>query len=85
MKFKKYIATSAVAFASMALSANIAYAACATDSLPSSTAKPGGFPERALTMVVPYGPAGGSGHSRDSCHASQSNVEPPLDSLAGGS
>jgi len=26
-----------------------------------SMAKPGGFPERALTMVVPYGPAGGSG------------------------
>jgi tripartite-type tricarboxylate transporter receptor subunit TctC len=24
-------------------------------------AKPGGFPERALTMIVPYGPAGGSG------------------------
>ncbi len=23
--------------------------------------KPGGFPERAITMVVPYGPAGGSG------------------------
>jgi tripartite-type tricarboxylate transporter receptor subunit TctC len=23
--------------------------------------RPGGFPERALTMVVPYGPAGGSG------------------------
>ena len=23
--------------------------------------KPGGFPDRALTMVVPYGPAGGSG------------------------
>ncbi len=23
--------------------------------------KPGGFPERALTMIVPYGPAGGSG------------------------
>ena len=23
--------------------------------------KPDGFPERALTMVVPYGPAGGSG------------------------
>ena len=61
MKLKNYIASSAVAFASMALSANIAYAACATDSLPSSTAKPGGFPVRALTMVVPYGPAGGSG------------------------
>ena len=24
-------------------------------------AKPGGFPDRALTMIVPYGPAGGSG------------------------
>ena len=23
--------------------------------------KPGGFPERALTLIVPYGPAGGSG------------------------
>lgn len=27
----------------------------------SSMAKPGGFPSRALTMIVPYGPAGGSG------------------------
>ena len=26
-----------------------------------SMAKPDGFPERALTMIVPYGPAGGSG------------------------
>jgi tripartite-type tricarboxylate transporter receptor subunit TctC len=26
-----------------------------------SMAKPGGFPNRALTMIVPYGPAGGSG------------------------
>jgi tripartite-type tricarboxylate transporter receptor subunit TctC len=26
-----------------------------------SMSKPGGFPDRALTMVVPYGPAGGSG------------------------
>ena len=26
-----------------------------------SMAKPSGFPERALTMIVPYGPAGGSG------------------------
>ena len=24
-------------------------------------AKPDGFPSRALTMIVPYGPAGGSG------------------------
>lgn len=61
MKLKKYIASTGVVFATMALSANVAYAACATDSLPSSAAKPGGYPARALTMVVPYGPAGGSG------------------------
>ena len=27
----------------------------------SSMTKPGGFPDRALTMIVPYGPGGGSG------------------------
>lgn len=61
MKFKKYIASTGVVFATMALSANVAYAACATDGLASSQSKPDGFPARALTMVVPYGPAGGSG------------------------
>lgn len=61
MKFKTYLAKTSVAFATMALSANIAYAACATDNLPSAQAKPDGFPARALTMIVPYGPAGGSG------------------------
>lgn len=34
---------------------------CATDGLPAKMEKPGGFPERAITMIVPYGPAGGSG------------------------
>ncbi len=29
--------------------------------LPDAMAKPGGFPERPLTMIVPYGPGGGSG------------------------
>lgn len=61
MKLSKYLAGSAIAIATMALSANTAYAACATDGLPSSKGKPGGYPARALTMVVPYGPAGGSG------------------------
>jgi tripartite-type tricarboxylate transporter receptor subunit TctC len=61
MRLSKYLAGSAVALATLALSANTAYAACATDGLPSSMAKPGGYPARALTMVVPYGPAGGSG------------------------
>jgi tripartite-type tricarboxylate transporter receptor subunit TctC len=61
MRFKKHLAKSAVVLATMALSANSAYAACATDGMPGSADKPGGFPQRALTMVVPYGPAGGSG------------------------
>jgi tripartite-type tricarboxylate transporter receptor subunit TctC len=61
MKFKKYLATTGVAFASIVLSANVAYAACASDAMPSSADKPDGYPARALTMVVPYGPAGGSG------------------------
>ncbi|MCZ6668388.1 MAG: tripartite tricarboxylate transporter substrate-binding protein, partial [Gammaproteobacteria bacterium] len=61
MKFKQYLSSTGVAFASMALSANMAYAACVTDGMPSSADKPGGYPARALSMVVPYGPAGGSG------------------------
>lgn len=61
MKFKQYLSSTGVAFASMALSANMAYAACATDGMPSSADKPSGYPARALSMVVPYGPAGGSG------------------------
>jgi len=61
MKLRKYLASSAIAFATMTLSATTAYAACASDGLPSSKSKPSGYPARALTMVVPYGPAGGSG------------------------
>ena len=61
MKLRKHLAGSAIALATMALSANTAYAACATDGLPSTKDYPGGYPARALTMVVPYGPAGGSG------------------------
>jgi len=36
-------------------------ALAAKDTLPAKMARPGGFPERPLTMIVPYGPAGGSG------------------------
>ncbi len=61
MKLRKYLAGSAIALATMVLSANTAYAACATDGMPSSKDKPGSYPARALTMIVPYGPAGGSG------------------------
>ena len=61
MYFRKALAGSAIALAATLLSANTAYAACATDNLPSTMEKPDGFPQRALTMVVPYGPAGGSG------------------------
>lgn len=35
--------------------------AASKDTLPAKMEKPGGFPARALTMIVPYGPAGGSG------------------------
>ncbi len=61
MKFKEYLTGSAVAVAAIMLSAGTAHAACATDGLSSSQSGPSGFPARALTMVVPYGPAGGSG------------------------
>ena len=61
MKLRKFVAASAIAFATITLTANTAYAACATDNLPSGMDRPGGYPARALTMVVPYGPAGGSG------------------------
>ena len=61
MKFKKYLTGSAVALATTLLAANTAYAACATDGMPASKDKVGDYPARALTMVVPYGPAGGSG------------------------
>ncbi|MGI9319270.1 MAG: tripartite tricarboxylate transporter substrate binding protein [bacterium] len=61
MKLKKHLASAGMIAASMALSANVAFAACATDGLPASMDGPGGYPERALTMIVPYGPAGGSG------------------------
>ncbi len=61
MKLSKYLVAGCVTLASTAFSIASAYAACATDNLPNSMAKPGGFPARALTMIVPYGPAGGSG------------------------
>lgn len=61
MQFKKTLASTGIMAASMMLGANLAYAACATDGLPASMDGPGGYPERALTMIVPYGPAGGSG------------------------
>ncbi len=64
MTLKRIFAAGAVAAAASIFNASTAFAAghsCATDSLPPSMDKPGGFPARALTMVVPYGPAGGSG------------------------
>ncbi|MCY4275552.1 MAG: tripartite tricarboxylate transporter substrate binding protein, partial [Gammaproteobacteria bacterium] len=60
MNFTKYL-TSGLLACGMTLVSNVSFAACATDSLPNSLAGPNGFPERALTMIVPYGPAGGSG------------------------
>lgn len=61
MNLKKYLANTAVALAVATVTAGNAFAACATDDYPAEMAKPDGFPARALSMVVPYGPAGGSG------------------------
>ena len=64
MTLRKYLAGSAVSLALFTLSAGSAFAAghgCATDNLPAKMDKPGGYPARALSMIVPYGPAGGSG------------------------
>ncbi len=49
-------------FAGALLGATLALPALAAeDKLPASMDKPGGFPERPLNMIVPYGPGGGSG------------------------
>ena len=56
---KKFFGTGAIAAAVLALSTTAYGFECAVKE--GTMAKPGGFPERALTMIVPYGPAGGSG------------------------
>ena len=61
MKTKKLLISVGSVVVAMTLSAGTAFAGCATDGMPGSMDRPGGFPERALGMVVPYGPAGGSG------------------------
>ena len=56
---KKFFSAGAVAAVAMAVSGTAYGFECAVKE--ASMDKPGGFPERALTMIVPYGPAGGSG------------------------
>ena len=55
---KKIIGTAALCAAVMAGGSAFAFECKRGEA---SFDKPGGFPERALTMIVPYGPAGGSG------------------------
>jgi len=62
MNVSKLLAKGSVTFlATIAVSGAALAATCATEGLPGSKDKPSGFPERALTMIVPYGPGGGSG------------------------
>ncbi len=61
MTLRKYLISAAVAAGFTLATTGSALAACATDDLPAEMAGPDGFPARALTMIVPYGPAGGSG------------------------
>ena len=55
----KFFGAGAFAAAVLAMSGTAFGFECAIKD--ASMDKPGGFPERALTMIVPYGPAGGSG------------------------
>ena len=49
-------------FAGIILGASLAVPAfAAEDTLPATMDRPDGFPQRPLTMIVPYGPGGGSG------------------------
>lgn len=61
MKLRQILATATVTTLATLMSSGTVYAACATDGLPASMEGPDGYPARALTMIVPYGPAGGSG------------------------
>ncbi len=48
-------------YLALALGSVIGLGAATTSPAAEMMEKPGGFPERAITMIVPYGPAGGSG------------------------
>lgn len=62
MNLKKYLISTSLVIGAATMTAGTTFAAeCATDNLPAEMERPEGFPARALTMVVPYGPAGGSG------------------------
>ncbi len=61
MNLRKTIIGTAIALGAATFTAGTAMAACATADLPGEMEKPDGFPARALSMIVPYGPAGGSG------------------------
>ena len=57
--FKKLTAFGFAGMLSFSLAGSVGAFECKVKQ--SSMAKPSGFPSRALTMIVPYGPAGGSG------------------------
>lgn len=61
MKREPTLGIGALVFATAVAVSGAALAKCATDDLPAKMDKPDGFPARTLTMIVPYGPGGGSG------------------------
>ena len=88
MSLKRIMKTAVFAVSMAALSAGAAHAKCATDDMDATMAKPGGFPERAITMVVPYGPAGGSGQVAQAmaqAFSEQTGVSVNRDHKPGGS
>lgn len=59
---RRQFASGAIALTALCATTGFALAQeCVTDKLPAEMAKPEGFPARAISMTVPYGPAGGSG------------------------
>ncbi len=61
MTFRTKTTAGIATFAATLMLSGAAFAAqCETADM-AAMDKPGGFPERALTMIVPYGPGGGSG------------------------
>lgn len=88
MSLKRIMKTAVFAVSLAALSAGTVQAKCASDDLDAMMDKPAGFPERAISMVVPYGPAGGSGQVAQAmaqAFSEQTGVSVNRDHKPGGS
>ena len=72
--------TAVIAAAAMTMGTAALAFECAVSE--TSMDKPDGFPERALTMIVPYGPAGGSGQVAGAMAEAVTGLDQALLSIA---